>query len=178
MHLPIIAPVLLQAQMLLLRQAASALKATSPSHGHLGRIGSLTQTDPSAFDSLIAEACRRYDVDPALVKGLIKAESGFDPLAESSAGAKGLMQLLDGTADALGVDDVFDPAQNIEGGVRFLRQLLDRFQDEGLALAAYNAGAGAVERYGSVPPFAETQTYVPRVLSYRDEFSTPQSWEA
>jgi soluble lytic murein transglycosylase-like protein len=96
---------------------------------------------------------------------VVKAESNFDPTAVSGAGAAGLMQLMPGTAASLGVEDVFNPEQNVEGGVRLLRQLLDRYQGNVVyALAAYNAGPGAVDRYGGVPPYRETQTYVPRVL--------------
>ncbi|TAK31932.1 MAG: lytic transglycosylase domain-containing protein [Chloroflexota bacterium] len=122
---------------------------------------------PSAFGDLIAEATRRYNLPSGLLPSVIKAESGFNPRAVSPAGAKGLMQLMDGTARTLGVRDSFDPAQNIDGGARFLRQLLDRYGgDVRRALAAYNAGPGAVDRYGGIPPYPETQTYVSRILGY------------
>ncbi|MFO7270419.1 peptidoglycan DD-metalloendopeptidase family protein [Sphaerobacter thermophilus] len=118
------------------------------------------------YDALIHAAAARYGVDPVLIAAVIQAESGFDPTAVSPAGAKGLMQLMDGTAAALGVEDVFDPAQNIDGGTRFLRQLLDQFQGNAeLALAAYNAGPYAVLRYGGIPPYEETQAYVANVLA-------------
>jgi len=118
------------------------------------------------YDGLINEAAARYGVDPALIAAVIQAESGFDPTAVSPAGAKGLMQLMDGTAAALGVEDAFDPAQNIDGGTRFLRQLLDQFQGNAeLALAAYNAGPNAVLRYGGIPPYEETQAYIANVLA-------------
>jgi soluble lytic murein transglycosylase len=121
------------------------------------------------FDQLIAAACQRYSVEFELVKAVIKAESAFDPFALSSAGARGLMQLMPDTAAQHGVADIHDPRSNIEGGVRHLRLLLDRFRGNlTLALAAYNAGAEAVDRYNGVPPYAETQTYVQRVLQFRE----------
>lgn len=115
---------------------------------------------------LVAEAAERYGVDPALIAGVIEAESGFDPNAVSPAGATGLMQLMDATARGLGVTDRLDPRQNVLGGTKLLGQLLARYGgDVRLALAAYNAGPGAVDRYGGIPPYAETQRYVPRVLA-------------
>lgn len=127
----------------------------------------------SPYDQLIQEAAVREQVDPALVRAVVRAESNFNPRAESPAGAKGLMQLMDGTARSMGVNNPFDAAQNIAGGVRYLRQLLQRYKgDVTLALAAYNAGPGAVDRYGAVPPYAETQQYVRRVLQHRDQART------
>ena len=102
---------------------------------------------------------------------IIKAESGFNPNAVSKAGASGLMQLMPGTARGLGVEDIFDVEQNIEGGAKYLRGMLDRFDgDKSLALAAYNAGPNAVKRYGGIPPYQETQNYVKRVLSYERNY--------
>jgi soluble lytic murein transglycosylase-like protein len=141
-------------------QAASATTATGATPATVGGGG------PSAYDAQITAAATRNGVDPALLKGLIRQESGFDPAARSGAGAQGLTQLMPGTAAALGVDPT-DPAQAIEGGARYLKQQLDRFgNDPAKALAAYNAGPGAVARYGGVPPYAETQGYVQKVLGY------------
>ena len=122
----------------------------------------------SAFDSAIKAAAQKYGLEPELLKAVARAESGLNPNAVSAAGAQGLMQLMPSTAAALGVSDPFDPEQSIEGGARYLRQQLDRFGDISLALAAYNAGPGAVLKYGGMPPFRETRDYVRRVLSYRD----------
>lgn len=126
---------------------------------------------PSPYDGLIVAAAQKHGLDPALLKGLIRAESNFDPNASSPAGAAGLVQLMPGTAASLGVTDRLDPAQSIDGGARYLRQQLDTFGgDVTLALAAYNAGPGAVQRYNGVPPYAETQAYVQKVQAYADEY--------
>lgn len=123
--------------------------------------------EPSNFDHLIQDAARRHGVDEDLVRAVIKVESNFNPDAVSYAGAKGLMQLMDATAADLGVSNSFDVAQNIEGGVSYLAQQLRRFNgDTRLALAAYNAGPGSVQRYQGVPPFEETQRYIQRVFTY------------
>lgn len=117
------------------------------------------------FDIAIKRASRHHGVSPALVKAVIAAESGFDHLAESSKGARGLMQLMPGTASDLGVDDAYDPWQNIDGGTRYLCEMIDRFPGElSLALAAYNAGPEAVRQYQGIPPYKETRGYVKRVL--------------
>src|SRR4051795_2767270 len=130
----------------------------------------------SQYDSLIEDAAQRNGVDPALLKGLIRQESNFDPGAHSGAGAVGLTQLMPGPAASLGVGDPSDPAQSIEGGAKYLRAQLDRFGgDPAKALAAYNAGPGAVTRYGGVPPYAETQQYVQRVLGYARQYGASQS---
>jgi soluble lytic murein transglycosylase-like protein len=126
--------------------------------------------DDTAFGAEIDAAAQRYGIDPALLKGLIRQESGFDPAARSSAGAVGLTQLMPSTAASLAVDPS-DPAQAIDGGARYLRQQLDRFGgDPSLALAAYNAGPGAVAQFGGVPPYGETQRYVQNVLAYASQY--------
>ena len=117
------------------------------------------------YRELIREAAARHNVAPELVESVIRVESNFDARAVSRKGARGLMQLMPATAAQLGVRNVFDVRQNIEGGVRHLRHLLDGYSgDLVLALAAYNAGVEAVERYGGIPPYAETKAYVARVL--------------
>jgi len=122
------------------------------------------------YQKIINGSARRHEVDPLLVGALIRHESGFVPTAVSKAGALGLMQLMPETAKSLGVNNAFDPQQNIEGGTKLLRGLLDRYHGQiDLALAAYNAGTGAVDKYGGIPPFPETQAYVRNVLeTYRE----------
>lgn len=119
----------------------------------------------ASYEPLVIEHASRHAIRPELVRAVIQVESGFNPLARSPKGAMGLMQLMPQTARELGVDDPYDPAQNIGGGTKYLRQLLNRYDgDEQLALAAYNAGAGAVDRYGrAVPPYRETRDYVKKV---------------
>ena len=124
-----------------------------------------------AFDPIIADAAQRNRVDPALVKAVIRAESDFVPFARSPKGALGLMQLMPATARLHNVWSVFEPKDNIEGGVRHLRLLLDQYNGNvKLALAAYNAGDGAVERHGGIPPYPETIEYLARVLRFREQY--------
>ena len=118
------------------------------------------------YDKLIAKAARRHGLPPGLVKAVVRAESNFRPDAVSNKGAQGLMQLMPGTASDLGVGDPLEAEDNVYGGTRYLRAMYERFGDWKYALAAYNAGPGAVDRFGGIPPYAETQQYVERVLHY------------
>ncbi|NJD37822.1 MAG: lytic transglycosylase domain-containing protein [Geobacter sp.] len=123
--------------------------------------------NPQEFEHLITAASAKYGVSASLIRAVIQAESGYNPQAVSRAGAGGLMQLMPGTARQLKVADRFDPGQNVDGGVRYLKFLLDTFKgDVSLALAAYNAGLSNVAKYGGIPPFEETRTYVSRVLAF------------
>ena len=127
------------------------------------------------YDRIITRAARKHGVDNTLVKAVIRAESDFDRNAVSNKGAQGLMQLMPETAKDLAVKDSFDPHENINAGVRYLKRQLNNFENNvPLALAAYNAGENAVRRYGRIPPYQETRTFVDRVLRYWDEFSLNQ----
>jgi soluble lytic murein transglycosylase-like protein len=140
--------------------ATSAPAATTASAG-LMSVGASELPADVPFGAEITAAAKKHGIDPALLAGLVKQESGFNPNAGSPAGARGLTQLMPGTAAGLGVSNVLDPAQSLDGGAKYLRQQLDAFGgDVTRALAAYNAGPGAVQRYGGVPPYAETQNYV------------------
>jgi soluble lytic murein transglycosylase-like protein len=121
---------------------------------------------PSALNAIVNRQSAEHGVNPALVHAIIHQESGEDPSAVSEAGAMGLMQLMPGTADAYGIADPFDPEENVAGGTALLADLLRQYHGNvKLALAAYNAGSGAVARYGGIPPYAETQAYVRNVTS-------------
>lgn len=159
---------------------ASAELATPTAGGPVTAAGPLGQAAaPSSsagggdvpFAAEIDASAQRNGIDPALLRGLIRQESNFNPKAGSPAGAQGLTQLMPGTARSVGVTNPNDPVQSIEGGAKYLKQQLDRFSgDVTLALAAYNAGPGAVQRYNGVPPYAETREYVRRVQAYAAEY--------
>ena len=123
---------------------------------------------PPAEDPIqnwIASAASRHQIDPDFVASVVKAESGFNPTAVSPKGAQGLMQLMPETAAKLGVENVLDPAANVEGGTKYLRQLLDQYAGDAVkALAAYNAGPQRVEQYGGIPPYRETRAYITRII--------------
>ncbi|MFA7403959.1 MAG: transglycosylase SLT domain-containing protein [Pelobacteraceae bacterium] len=130
-----------------------------------------SSVNPAEFEQLIKTCSEKYGVNPCLVKAVIHAESGYNPNAVSSKGASGLMQLMPSTAKSLKVADRFNPKDNVEGGVKYLRFLLDTFRgDVSLAVAAYNAGLSKVAKYGGIPPYNETRTYVNRVLSYMKSY--------
>lgn len=137
------------------------------------RLKYASTVNPAEYEQLIKSCSDKYGVSVSLVKAVIHAESGYNPNAVSSKGASGLMQLMPGTARSLKVADRFNPKDNVEGGVRYLRFLLDTFRgDVSLALAAYNAGLSKVAKYGGIPPFNETRTYVNRVLSYMQSYQS------
>jgi len=128
-----------------------------------------------AIDTEVEAAAVRHNLDPNLIRAVIRTESNGRHDAVSHAGAMGLMQLMPRTAESLGVTDPFDIRQNIDGGSAYLRRMLDMFDDDlSLALAAYNAGAGAVRRHGGIPPFQETQNHVPRVLQHMERYAMEQ----
>jgi soluble lytic murein transglycosylase-like protein len=127
--------------------------------------------DSNQYDSLISEFSKKYQVDFALIKAMIRAESAFNPFAISRRGAKGLMQLMPETASRLNVSNIFNPRENIEGGVRHFKYLLSLFNDDlRLSLAAYNAGENVVAELRSIPPYRETVDYVKKVLNYYQSY--------
>lgn len=128
--------------------------------------------DPAAYDQLIRDTANLHRVDPALVKAVVHVESAFNPNALSIKGASGLMQLMPATARRYGVKDIFDPTQNVQGGVLYLKVLLKKFNyNHRLVVAAYNAGENAVIRYNGIPPYNETQDYVRKVMRFKIHYT-------
>jgi soluble lytic murein transglycosylase-like protein len=123
------------------------------------------------LEGIIQGQAKAQNMDASLIKAVVKAESGFNPNAVSSVGAQGLMQLMPGTANGLGVQDSFNPSQNVAGGTKYLKNLVEKYHSVPLGLAAYNAGPGAVDKYGGIPPYKETQNYVKKVLQYQQQFN-------
>ncbi len=124
------------------------------------------------IENIVNDVSQKYNLSPNLIKAIIQTESNFNPNAQSSAGAQGLMQLMPSTADALGVDNPWDISENIEGGVKYFKEQLNNFNgDVSLALAAYNAGPNSVKKYGGIPPYEETQNYVKKVFKYLNEYN-------
>jgi soluble lytic murein transglycosylase-like protein len=137
----------------------------------VGGEGRSSTRDSNQYDSLISEFSKKYQVDFALIKAIIRAESGFNPTAVSRKGAKGLMQLMPETASRLNVSNIFNPRENIDGGVRYFKYLLSLFDNDiRLSLAAYNAGENLVADLRSIPPYRETVDYVRKVLSYYQSY--------
>jgi soluble lytic murein transglycosylase-like protein len=150
---------------------AAGIAGTQSAFGQSTLAGSPSGAEGGEYEALIDNAAARYGLDPAVLHGLIEQESGFDPSATSGAGAMGLTQLMPGTASSLGVANPLDPAESIEGGARYLSQMMAQFGGNTAdALAAYNAGPGAVQQYGGVPPYAETQSYVTKVLGNAEAY--------
>lgn len=144
-----------------------------PERGDLKRSSRASQGNASDYEAVINASSLKYGVDPRLVKAIMKAESDFDVSAVSPRGARGLMQLMPETAAIVGVNDIRDPQDNIDGGIRHLKRLLKMFGARvHLAIAAYNAGENAVLKYGAVPPFPETRAYVKRVLAYYKQYKS------
>ncbi len=159
-----------------MRVHADAAEEGQVVQGSAVRPGETNAPGKVDLDVLIRRLGERYGLPPELLRAVIRQESAFDPFAVSKKGAQGLMQLMPGTARRFGVQDVFDPAENVLGGVKYLRFLLDRYEgDARLALAAYNAGEAAVDRYAGIPPYAETRDYVERIAEKRRPEGTAAS---
>lgn len=148
-------------------QATSNSAAVTNATGSAATVTSTTASVPTDLMSIFQEAAQTYGIDVNLLTAIARQESNFTASATSSSGAMGIMQLMPATAQGLGVNDAYNPYENIMGGAKYISQLLSRYNgDVSLALAAYNAGSGNVAKYGGIPPFAETQNYVSKVLGY------------
>ena len=148
------------------RPSVQTMRSSVPASGSVQRSIPLSRPNAGDFDHHVQRAARRYGLRAELISAVIKVESSGNPSAWSPRNAKGLMQLTDSTAEMLGVQNIWSPGENIDGGARYLKQLLDRFDGRlELALAAYNAGPTAVARYGGIPPYPETRAYVQRVMN-------------
>lgn len=148
-------------------QATSNSAAVTNATGSAAAVTSTTASVPTDLMSIFQEAAQTYGIDVNLLTAIARQESNFTASATSSSGAMGIMQLMPATAQGLGVNDAYNPYENIMGGAKYISQLLSRYNgDVSLALAAYNAGSGNVAKYGGIPPFAETQNYVSKVLGY------------
>lgn len=155
-----------------LREKLNQDTPTLPSEIFIKPFAQALNTPKTDFDSIVKKCAKENNIDESIIKAVIKAESGFNSQAKSPVGALGLMQLMPSTAKGLGVDNPLNPEQNIAGGTKYLKGLINRFDGRlDLAIAAYNAGPGAVQKYGGIPPYKETQNYVKRVLDYQREFA-------
>lgn len=154
-------------------QATSNSAAVTNATGSAAAVTSTTASVPTDLMSIFQEAAQTYGVDVNLLTAIARQESNFTATATSSSGAMGIMQLMPATAQGLGVNDAYNPYENILGGAKYISQLLSRYNGNvSLALAAYNAGSGNVAKYGGIPPFAETQNYVSKVLGYYQDSTT------
>ena len=155
-------------------EKAESKEAKLPEITSISSFKTTTNALPN-FEDIIREQSAKNGVDENLLKAVIKTESGFNPNARSGAGAMGLMQLMPQTAESLGVLDPYNPEQNVEGGTKYLKKLLSKYDgNKEMALAAYNAGPGTVDRYGGIPPYRETQNYVKNVLAHEAKLNGGQ----
>jgi len=161
------------------KKTAKPIKEKADTPSPKGKISKAKYVEDADYHSIVHEKATQYDLDPSLIKAVIKTESNWNSRAVSPKGAMGLMQLMPTTARDLNVNNPYDPEENIEGGTKYLKYLLERFNgDLTLALAAYNAGPNKVEKYGYVPPIPETKQYVKKVISLyngKTEYSTAES---